>query len=307
MSKLSERGLAHATMVFLVIAWGFDYVAAKWALEVLPAGSLMFFKFSLGFVFVLLIKFALRKKWFLRKKDIPIFILCAIFGQVCYYECEYNAMALMPVALISIVLAFVPAVSIILERIIYKRRANSKIYAGIVLCLVGIAFVVGADFSIITQGRGTGYLLAVGAVFCWNIYNFITAGLKGYDSLILSLNQLACATLLLLPGAFRSMPPASEFTLPVVFGILWIGLVDSGLGYLIVVFALQKLGPTTNAVYSNFLPVTTAFFGAVLLGEHLTWLQILGGIIVIAAGFLVIWEKGKIDEQDEQEEQEEQP
>ena len=119
----------------------------------------------------------------------------------------------------------------------------------------------------------------------------------------LVLAQLACATLLLLPGAFRSMPPASEFTLPVVFGILWIGLVDSGLGYLIVVFALQKLGPTTNAVYSNFLPVTTAFFGAVLLGEHLTWLQILGGIIVIAAGFLVIWEKGKIDEQEEQEEQ----
>ena len=296
MRKLNERGLSHALMIFLVIAWGFDYVAAKWALELLPPGSLMFFKFVLGFVFVLLLKVILHKKWFVRKKDIPIFIACAIFGQVCYYECEYNAMALMPVALISIVLAFVPAVSIILERILYKRKANGKIYAGIVLCLVGIAFVVGADFSIITQGRGTGYLLAIGAVFCWNIYNFITAGLKGYDSLILSLNQLACATLLLLPGVFHSMPPASEFTLPVIFGILWVGLVDSGLGYLIVVYALQKLGPTTNAVYSNFLPVTTAFFGAVLLGEHLTWLQILGGIIVIAAGFLVIWEKGKIDE-----------
>ena len=119
MKKLNERGLAHALMIFLVIAWGFDYVAAKWALELLPPGSLMFFKFALGFVFVWLIKVFLHKKWFMRKKDIPLFIACAIFGQVCYYECEYNAMALMPVALISIVLAFVPAVSIVLERIIY--------------------------------------------------------------------------------------------------------------------------------------------------------------------------------------------
>lgn len=300
MKKLNERGLAHALMIFLVIAWGFDYVAAKWALEVLPSWNLMFFKFALGLVVVWMIKIVLRKKWFMRKKDVPIFIACAIFGQVCYYACEYNAMALMPVALISIVLSFVPVVSIILERILYKRKANGKIYLGILGCLLGIAFVVGADMSIMTGGRGLGYLLAIGAVFCWNIYNFITAGLKGYDSLTLSLNQLLCGTILLTPGMFHSMPPASAYTMPVVFGILWVGLVDSGLGYLIVVYALQKLGPTTNAVYSNFLPVTTAFFGAVLLGEHLTWLQILGGIIVIAAGFLVIWEKGKIDELAEQ-------
>ncbi len=62
-NKLSERGLAHALMVFIVFAWGFDYVAAKWALDILPAWNLMFFKFALGFVFVWLIKLIRRKKW----------------------------------------------------------------------------------------------------------------------------------------------------------------------------------------------------------------------------------------------------
>ena len=295
--KLNKRGLAHVLMVLLVIAWGFDYVAAKWALEILPTANLMFFKFAIGFVFVLAIKLVGRKKWFIRKKDIPIYIICALVGQICYFECEYNAITLMPVALITIVLAFVPVLSIILERIIYKRKANSKIYAGIFGCLVGIALVVGADMSILTQGRGLGYLLAIGAVFCWNIYNFITAGLKGYDSFTLSLNQLACASIMLLPGAFHSLPPASEFTPLVIFSIAWVGMVDSGIGYLIVVYALQRLGPTTNAVYSNFMPVTTAFFGAVLLGERLTGLQIIGGVLVIAAGLIVILEKGRIDEE----------
>ena len=153
--------------------------------------------------------------------------------------------------------------------------------------------------------EGIGYLLAVGAVLCWNIYNFITAGLKGYDSLTLSVNQLVCATLMLVPAAVHSMPPASAFSPLLIFGLIWIGIVDSGFGYLIVIYGLKKLGPTTNAVYSNFLPVTSAFFGAIFLGETISLLQIIGGIIVIAAGFVVIKEKGRIDEGEAQIDEEE--
>ena len=78
--------------------------------------------------FVLAIKFITGNKAILRKKDIPIFIICALFGQIAYYECEYNAMTLMPVALIMIVLFFTPTVSILIERIQYKRKANRKIF-----------------------------------------------------------------------------------------------------------------------------------------------------------------------------------
>ena len=295
--KISDRALAHSLMTMLVIAWGFDYVPAKWALEVMTPECLMFFKFSVGALFIIPIWLLSKNKVLPRKKDIPIFIACALFGQIGYFECEYNAMNLMPVALITIILSFVPAVSIIIERILYKRKANGKIYMGIAGCLIGIAMVVGVDLSILTQGRGIGYLLAIGAVLCWNIYNFITAGLERYDSLTLSMNQLICTSLMLIPAAVHSMPSANAFSGLVVFGILWIGVIDSAIGYLIVVYGLKVLGPTANSVYSNFLPVTTAFFGAVFLGEMITPLQIAGGIIVVAAGYVVIREKGKLDEQ----------
>ena len=293
--KLSDKALAHILMILLVFAWGFDYVPAKWGLEVMTPECLMFFKFGIGALFVIPLKLLSKNRTFFRKKDIPVFIACALFGQIGYFECEFNAMAMMPVALITIVLAFTPALSILIERVIFKRKANGKIYMGILGCLVGIMLVVGADFSILTQGRGLGYLLAIGAVICWNIYNFITAGLKGYDSLTLSVNQLICATLILIPSAIHSMPLASDFSPFLIFGLLWIGIVDSGFGYLIVIYGLQKLGPTTNAVYSNFLPVTTAFFGMIFLGETLSLVQVVGGLIVIAAGFIVIREKGRID------------
>lgn len=283
-------------MILLIIVWGFDYVPAKWALEFLNSSQVVFFKYGIGLLFLLTVKAVSGNKNLIRLKDLPIFIICALFGQVMYFECEYNAMNYMPVSLLTIVLAFVPALSIVVERVLYKRRANMRIYLGIVLCLIGIILVIGADMGIIFQGRGIGYLLAIGAIFCWNVYNFITAALDKYDILTLAVTQMTCTTLILIPLAVPGMPPIGEFDGHIIFSLLWIGLIDSGIGYLIMVYGIKKLGPTTSALYSDFMPVTTTFFGAVFLHESITMLQITGGIVVIATGFLVIKEKGRLDD-----------
>ena len=60
---------------------------------------------------------------------------------------------------------------------------------------------------------------------------------------------------------------------------------------LIVIYGLKKLGPTISAIYSNFLPVTSTFFGWIFLSENISLFQIAGGIIVISAGYVVIREK----------------
>lgn len=297
---MKDTTKAHILMIFLVISWGFDYVPAKWGLEILEPMSLLFLKYSFGAATLIIIKFAIQRN--LNKpqlRDIPVFILCAIFGELIYFYCEYTSMDYLPVSLITIILAFVPVVSVIAERIIYRRRANRKIIVGIAFCILGIMFVIGSDWHIIFEGRAIGYILAFGAVLSWNAYNFITASerLEKYDAGTLSLTQLLCTLCLCSPIAWHSMPPLAEFTPQIIAGIAWIGIVDSGIGFLIMVYGLQKLGPTTSALYSDFMPVSTAFFGAVLLHESITWLQIAGGIIVVAAGFVVIREKGKLDEQ----------
>ena len=292
----NEKTRAHILMVILVISWGFDYVPAKWGLEILSPMSLLFLKYALGLAVTLILKAVTRNWNLIRMKDLPLFILCSIFGEVLYFYCEYSAMDYMPVSLLTIILGFVPAVSIAIERIALKRRANRVIIIGIAVCIAGIVCVIGSDLGILFQGRIMGYVLAFGAVFFWNIYNFITASLEQYDSLTLSCTQMVCALCLCGPIAFHDMPPAEEFTPLIVGGIVWMGFFDAGLGFLIMVYGLQKLGPTTSALYSDFMPVSTTFFGAVLLHESITWLQVIGGIIVVAAGFVVIREKGRLDE-----------
>lgn len=296
--KINERALAHILMIFLVISWGFDYVPAKWGLEIMEPMTLLFIKYVLGLIVAFIMKIATGNLNMIRKKDIPIFLLCAIFGELLYYYCEYTAMYYIPVALITIILGFVPVISVLVEKVIYKRSANGKIVIGIAFCILGICCVLGADLKVIFEGRIFGYILAFAAVFSWNAYNFITASLERYDSLTVSCTQMLCTICLCLPLAIHSgFPALSEYSPQLIAGLLWIGIFDAGIGFIIMVYGLKKLGPTISALYSDFLPVSTTFFGAVLLHESITWLQVIGGIIVVAAGFVVIREKGKLDEE----------
>ena len=286
-------------MILLVTAWGFDYVPAKWGLEILTPMSLLFLKYSVGALVLLFTKFIVNRDTSLPLlRDLPVFAMCSIFGEIIYFFCEYSAMDYLPVALLTIILGFVPVVSVIAERVIYGRRANWIIITGIAFCVLGIIFVIGSDWHVIFEGRAIGYILAFGAVISWNAYNFITASkrLEKYNSTTLSCTQLLCTLCLCSPLAIHSLPALSEFTPAIAGGLIWMGIMDAGLGFLIMVYGLQKLGPTTSALYSDFMPVSTAFFGAVLLHESITWLQIVGGVIVVAAGFFVIREKGRLEE-----------
>ena len=132
---------------------------------------------------------------------------------------------------------------------------------GVTICILGVALIIGVDFEHLLQGRMIGYLLAFGAVFSWNAYNFLTASLHDrYSSITLTCTQLICTSLLTLPYAIHTMPPLEAFTPDMIGGIIYLGLINAGLGFLITVRSLHVIGPTSTALFSNFLPITSTFF-----------------------------------------------
>lgn len=295
---MNERSKALMLMSLLVCFWGLDYVFAKEALNILQPMSLLFLKYLVGLVVVFTIKLKVDRKAVIRKKDIPWFILCSITGEILYFFCEYTAMDYIPVSLITIILSFVPAVSIMIERVVLKRKLTGKTILGVLCCILGVVIVMGADFRLLLQGRLTGYLLAFGAVISWNCYNFITAKVsRSYSSATMSFTQLCCTVLLVAPYALHNLPPAEDFTPGVIGGIIYLGCASAGIGFFILVNGLKVLGPTISAMFSNFLPVTATFFGWVFLGETIGIMQFAGGAIVIASSCLVIVEKGKTEGQ----------
>lgn len=293
----SQKRIMCLLMTALVICWGMEYILAKQALEVIEPLTLILFKYILGFMLVLAIKLKNEGKSLMRKEDIPMFALCALFGEVGYFYLEYTSMSYLPISLLTVVLALVPALSVVIDKIVFKRKITKKIIAGIMLGIIGIALVIGVDYKILFEGRLIGYLLAFGAVVSWNVYNFFTASLHGkYETATLTMNQMICSILLCWPFALANLPDWQTITPVVIGGVLWLGIISTGIGFLIMVRALHVLGPTVTAIFSNLMPVSATFFGWLILKETILPIQMAGGAVVIAAGYIVIKEKGRLEE-----------
>jgi drug/metabolite transporter (DMT)-like permease len=283
-------------MIMLVFFWGFEYIAAKSALDACKPITLVFFKYSVGFVVLTCVKLLRDRRLPFRKKDVPFLLICALFGDILYYGSEYGALSYLPVSIVTILLAFVPALSIIIEIFVYGRKPTVAIVAGIVACSIGVALIVGADFSELLAGKATGYFLAFFAIVSWNIYNFITAKLTGqYNPLDLTLYQLTAAILLSAPYMIFHLPDAAQMDGRFFLAIAYLGVISSAFGFVIYVNAVSVIGVTPSALFSNMLPVTSTFFGWLFLDEMISAAQIIGGVVVVAAGSVVIWLKGKQD------------
>jgi drug/metabolite transporter (DMT)-like permease len=297
-----ERKLMFLLMSLLVCFWGIGFIFVVVALEVLDPASLVFYRYLSVFFLILLYKKVKIGGGFMRKKDIPIYLACAVFGDILFFYSEAFAIYYLPVSIVSIMLALVPILSVAIERGLYKRQTNAKIGIWIFVCIIGVAFTIGVDITAFLEGNIIGYLLALVAVVAWNSRNFIVASLhKRYDTVTLTLNLMFCVILILLPNAIRSVPDVSEITPTLVISVLFLGIVNSGYGFLVTIRALHVLGPTTTALFSNFLPVTATLFGFLILNQTISLAQIFGGIVVVLAGYVVIKEKGKLEQREENE------
>jgi drug/metabolite transporter (DMT)-like permease len=286
-------------MTILVLLWGLEFIVAKRALEIFPPLILVFFKYMVGFITLIPVKLVRGGGLKLSPKYIPLLVLCVLCGDVFYYYAEYSALSYISVAAVTIILAFVPMLSVVIEKILFHRQPTAGMVVGILVCVAGIVLVIGIDINNVQTGKASGYILAGLAVIAWNIYNFCTEKLTANCSnLDLTMLQLLCTTLILAPYVIANFPPPSDFTFQSVGGAIYLGIFSSAVGFLIYVNALSVIGSTSCALFSNFLPVTSSFFGWALLGEKLTALQTAGGVVVVASACYVIKRRARSDGED---------
>lgn len=94
--------------------------------------------------------------------------------------------------------------------------------------------------------------------------------------------QVGIAALMLAPfylsGPLLTAPP----TLPAVAGMLVLGILGTGYAYIWYYQIMATAGSAIANSVTYLSPVVAVIAGAALLGERVTWYQLLGGAVVIA-------------------------
>lgn len=250
----------------------------------LSSGQIALTRGVIGSIFLLLASKALKEKtsWQVIKPNLLLLIISGAgigFNWILMFE----AYQFTSIANATLSYYFAPVFVVILSPFLLKEKVTPIKIGCILAALGGMFLIVGVGGG---EGKnhviGIGYGLAAAVLYAGVV--ILNKYLKGLSGLETTLIQISAATAVLLPYILLT-EAISVFqidTRSAVFLII-MGLIHTGLAYLLYFTGMNKLKAQTVAVLSYTDPISAILMSALFLGEKLTLLQILGGVLILGA------------------------
>ncbi|HJQ44536.1 MAG TPA: EamA family transporter, partial [Jatrophihabitantaceae bacterium] len=206
----------------------------------------------------------------------------------------------LPSGIAALLVGTVPLWMVLADAVLSRRAPRAAHWLAVVIGLAGVAVLSGGASGGIPVGATVAALLAS---LSWGVGSTLQGRLPVPSRLLLmSAMEMLCGGIVLLVVA--SVRGELTFPLDQVSGESWWALLYLiGPGTLVAmtcyVTALNRLSPATVSSYAFVNPVVAVLLGAVLLGEHLSAQEFVGGTIVVlaVAGLLSAPRESKRDDQ----------
>lgn len=284
-----NRFRVYGAVVLSMIFWAFSFIWFKMANEYYKPISIVFFRLIFA-IAILTVYLKLSGKFMkIRRKDRRLFLLLAFFEPFIYFLGESHGLTYVTPTTGSVIISTIPVVAAIGAWIFFRERLRLVNYAGIFLSFIGILiFILRSDGSLSFSFKGL-ILLGV-AVIAAVGYNLTLSRLvEDYTPVFIVNVQNVIGGIMFLPVFLLS--DLKEFTtvthtLASVLPVLGLSLFASCGAFILFAFSVRNIGITRANVFTNCIPIFTAFFSWLLIGEELTIQSLIGIAVVIAGLFL---------------------
>lgn len=278
---MSEKIKAYGLLILTTIFWGASFVSIKISMEVFGPLYLAFFRYLITAALIFVALKLTKKIKVIEKKDIKRVMLSGLFGITLYFGFENNAVLRISSNEAAILISTIPIFSLIFNRIIYKYKITFRNFISIAASIIGIYLIIGGgDFKL----NAFGYMLMVMAAISWSAYQFVTKPLfEKYDDITITMYQSAFGAIGFIPFLPFEYLRIELMTTEILGHFMFLTIFCSLLGTYFYLYAQKNLGINITSVFLNLIPVSTFFFSYFILGENMSFIQILGSAIVIIA------------------------
>ena len=282
-------------LLFTSLLWGGNFVVGKSLVDYATPSTLTLFRWLIAVIF--LVPIVLWKEKTLKPNKLAIvpLLLMGGTGVVLFNVFQFMALEFTTasnVGLISTINMFSIALS---SYLFLKERINVFQIMAMLISLGGVLLVLtnGHLTVLFSLQFNKGDLFMMIAVALWGLYSVCSKWAMKYTTpLMATLYSGVFGIMMLLPfhvGDIAIKHVDASF----IQSILYTGLISTVLCMLFWNIGVQKIGATTSGLFLNFNPVFTAILAFLFLDEKMTWIQGLGGVIVIVGCILFTTVKTK--------------
>jgi drug/metabolite transporter (DMT)-like permease len=138
------------------------------------------------------------------------------------------------------------------------------------------------DFDIDYRGAA----MALMATFCYGVATNYAKSMKQIDPYANAFGSMVFSSLMILP-ALPFFPIKAELTLPVLLSMLALGILCSGVAYMLYFRVVNTMGATSTLTVSYLIPMFGTLWGILILDEAVTSNGILGAVVVLVGTYIV--------------------
>jgi drug/metabolite transporter (DMT)-like permease len=291
MHKLNT--LPHLEALFAVIVWGASFIATKVALRDLSPIAIVWLRFTMG-VAILGLAVALRRQFSLpQRNEWGYFALLGFLGITFHQWLQSNGLQTSEASTTAWIVATTPVFMALLGWLVLKERLAVITSLGIALAFIGVLLVVSkGDFASISVGKfgAPGDVLILISSVNWAVFSVLSRrGLKSHHASLMMFYVMTFGwiftSILFFAGAGLNEIP--NLTLNGWVGIVFLGVLCSGLAYIAWYDALQSLPAAQTGAYLYIEPLVAVVVAFFVLSEAITIVSLIGGGVILFGVWLV--------------------
>jgi drug/metabolite transporter (DMT)-like permease len=297
MNKFRTYGAVVLSMIF----WSFSFIWFKMANEYYRPITIVFIRLVIAIVILGSYLFVTKRFLKINKKDRQLFFMLAFFEPFLYFLGESFGLTFVSSTVGAVIISTIPVIATIGAWLFFKEKLKAVNYAGIILSFIGIIiFILKSDGSLSFNIKGL--LLLSFAVLSAVGYNLTLSKLVGlYSPVYIVFVQNLIGAVLFLPvflifdiRIFLNV----HHTILTLKPVIELSVFASCVAFILYAYSVRNMGISKANVFSNCIPIFTALFSFILLGEKLTFQNFAGISVVMAGLFLsqIHANKQKIDD-----------
>jgi drug/metabolite transporter (DMT)-like permease len=291
-----RRWLPHILLFVVVLIWSGNTVISKLVMFEVAASQLVMVRFSLGVLaFHLPLLLMMRRRGLgLTRPDWVRVLAIGAGGAGTSVLLFTIGLSYAPATYTSLISMIGPPLTALLAWVLFREVLGWTRALGTAIAFGGAALLVTGGQVVDPQpGLLFGTALQVASQAAWAIYILFGKPLLAHRSpLVVMSASHVFALLSVWPlsvpiGGWDFIWQASEWSLGVWVGVLYLGIVNTGLSQLMFLYALREVSSAQAVSYTYLQPAMTALMAMFALGEQPTVLTLACGAVILLGIWLV--------------------
>jgi drug/metabolite transporter (DMT)-like permease len=283
-----RRRTAELMLLTTVLLWALNFTVTKYVLEHgFQPLAYSTVRYGMATIIFTWFTYGVEGSFRVRRRDIPLILGAAALGIWLNQLSYVYALTYTNASTVALILGATPIFVALIAFAVGLERLHAGFWLAAVVSFAGVALIaLGKEGGV--SGSIKGDLLGVATAATWAAYTVAIAPLmRSYSpyrisALVLAIGWVAIA----ITGIQQTASQSFDFS-----ALVWLCLVYAILGPLVLTNilwfkAVDRVGPSRAALVANLQPFIAAVFALVLLSETMTWIQVVGGVLIGGGIFL---------------------